>query len=301
MKQITIVSGKGGVGKTSLSATLARLLAPVAVADADVDAADLHLVLPHTITQSARVIGGLQAHIDQETCSACGACAQVCRFDAISLHPQAQVDHVACEGCGACAFVCAAEAIELEPHEHGSLLEAQANTGPLVYARLDPGAENSGRLVSRVRERAQQLATAAGLDTVLIDGPPGCGCAATAAITGCDLVMAVCEPSRSSLHDLHRMLDLVDHFHLPAVAVINKADLHSGLTEQLHDELAKRQVPVLAALPYDPVFTQAQQADGDIINLAGPILTSLLSSLRDSVLAKLHESACTTPLSTGDA
>jgi MinD superfamily P-loop ATPase len=287
MKEIVVVSGKGGVGKTSISAALCRLFAPLAIADADVDAADLPLVLPHSIEEQQRQPGARLAEVDARECWGCTACVRACRFGAITCNPKAVIDATACEGCGACVAVCAAEAISLQARENGSLLRASSIHGPFTYARLDPGAENSGRLVSAVRQQARAAGRAAGLDLLLIDGPPGCGCPATAAITGCDLVLAVCEPSISARHDLLRLLDLVAHFAIPVLAVVNKADLADEQLLRLQEDLAARHIPIAAALPYDEAFTEAQLRGADVLDLASPALRQAFTDLVTAIRAVL--------------
>ncbi|MDA3959737.1 MAG: ATP-binding protein [Planctomycetota bacterium] len=283
MQQVSIVSGKGGVGKTSICAALVHLLAPVCIVDGDVDASDLPLVIPHQVLSQERVRGNGVARLNPILCYGCGACERACRFDAISVARIAEIDETACEGCGACALVCPAHALALEPREQGTVYQAETTFGPMCYARLDPGAENSGKLVSEVRARGRRLAEQAGIDLVLIDGPPGVGCPTTAAISGTDLVVAVCEPSVTSVHDVHRLLDLVEHFDVPAIAVINKADIDSDQARILRSELDARMVGVVANLPYAPAMTEAQIRGTDVIDLGdisvGPGLEALASAI----------------------
>lgn len=288
MREIVIVSGKGGTGKTSLAAAFARLAAPVALADADVDAADLHLVLAAREIHRARFIGGRKAHIDAARCDGCGRCVDHCRFEALLLGDGAvRVDALACEGCGACALVCPSGAVELEPDASGSWMVSDTPRGPLVHARLDPGGENSGKLVSLVRDEARHRADAAGLGLLITDGPPGTGCAATAAITGADLVVAVTEPTPAARHDLLRVLDLARHFRVPVAVVVNKADLHPAFTRTLAGELEVGGVPVVGGLPYDDAFTTAQNQGVDVLSLAAPPIADAITTIWERIRSRL--------------
>jgi len=255
MKQLAVISGKGGTGKSSVVAGLAALAAPVVTADCDVDAADLHLIFDPTTTRQGSFASGLLASIDPDLCSGCGRCIELCRFDAIA--PDFVVDALACEGCGVCADHCPADAIALTERVAGHWYASQSRFGPLAHARLDPGAENSGRLVARVREEAKTLAGEAGLELILIDGSPGVGCPVISTITGVDLALVVTEPTVAGQHDLARVLDLTAHFRVPTLVAVNKADLHLPTRDAIIEMARARGARWVGDLPYDPAVTRA--------------------------------------------
>jgi len=265
MRELVVISGKGGTGKTSVAAALATLLADVVVADCDVDAADLHLLLDPEIKTAAPFVAGFQAIIEPDACSACGVCAGVCRFDAIAaatdqrLGPYA-IDPLACEGCGVCAEVCPEGAIAMQERTCGEWYHSETRCGPLVHARLSVGGENSGRLVTLVRKEARRIAAEQGRDLILVDGPPGTGCPVIAAITGATAVLVVTEPTVSGEHDLQRVLDVAAHFRVPAALCINKCDLNPEMADRILTLAARRGAPLLAELPYDDSVTAAQLA-----------------------------------------
>jgi MinD superfamily P-loop ATPase len=253
VKQVTVISGKGGTGKTSLVASLARLAAPLVTADCDVDAANLALLLPGLDGVHAPFYSGRQASIDPRLCQGCGLCQQACRFRAVAVEGAgpARLNPFACEGCGACVLVCPEQALELVEKLVGVWTVRPAETGPLVHAMLGVAQDNSGKLVSRVREEAARAARAEGLELVLIDGPPGIGCPVQAAVGGVDLVLAVTEPTSSGEHDLSRVLDLARQSRIPAAVVINKADLDPQARQRIESLAAEAGAPVLGRLPFD--------------------------------------------------
>ncbi|NLB64772.1 MAG: 4Fe-4S binding protein [Fibrobacter sp.] len=257
LKELVVVSGKGGTGKTSLTASLIHCFDNKVIADCDVDAADLHLVLNLHDTVSEEFSGGNEAIIDPKICNLCGLCAEKCRFDAISLVDNQYVVSD-CEGCRVCVDICPEKAIAWEVAIHGKLKYSQSDEGDVFHARLDPGAENSGKLVAAVREKARKRAESLGAEWIFVDGPPGIGCPAIAALTGADAALLVTEPTPSGLHDLERVLDLCKHFRLPAYIVINKFDLNKEMTFKIREIGIRRGTPVLACLPYSSLFTDAQ-------------------------------------------
>ncbi len=266
MKEMVVISGKGGTGKTSLVASFADLAGRCVVADADVDAADLHLVLNPTVVQQEDFSGGSRARVIAEDCTACGKCAEICRFEAIiaedSVNGQAdrtyRVDPIACEGCGVCAYFCPAEAIDFSPVVNGQLFVSETRCGPMVHAKLGIAEENSGKLVSLVRQRAKAIAQEQGLDLVLIDGSPGIGCPVIASITGADQVLVVTEPTLSGLHDLQRVADLTTHFDIEMYVCINKWDLNEGLASEIEEQTHRRGGHVAGRVRYDRAVTEAQ-------------------------------------------
>lgn len=282
MKQIVVLSGKGGTGKTSIVAGLASIMPSLVLADCDVDAADLHLVTqPKIITRHAFISGEL-ARIDEDKCSGCLLCEQKCRFGAISPEPRVLPEH--CEGCGLCAYVCPNEAIVMEPRHCGWWYESHTRFGILVHASLTPGAENSGRLVTTVRRMAVDLAEEQGCEYVLVDGSPGIGCPVIASLTGADLALLVAEPTVSALHDLKRVHELARHFHVPCLVLVNKADLSQERTREILDFCARSGVPVAGEIPHDPIFTQAQLAGKSVVEYAhdteGPRFGRIWESMR---------------------
>ena len=254
VQQITIISGKGGTGKTTLTASFAALARNKVLADCDVDAADLHLILQPEIKQRTDFYGGKVAVIDPDLCSQCGICESVCRFDAIH---EFVVDDVACDGCSLCAHVCPDDAIEMITRRAGEWYLSESKYGPMVHARLGIAEENSGKLVALVRNQAKLLAEEQGLDLVLIDGPPGVGCPVISAITGVNLVVAVTEPTVSGIHDLQRVLQVSGQFRIPALVVINKYDLNLQVSDQIESFCRENGIPVAGKIPFDRAVVDA--------------------------------------------
>ena len=255
MKQVAIVSGKGGTGKTTVVASLAHLAGSAVTVDCDVDAANLALLLPGVDGPEQELFAGERAEVDPELCSGCGVCASVCRFDAVDIDPASglsRVDPLACEGCRACRLVCPTEAIGMRENLAGVWMVREGPAGPLVHARLGIAQGNSGKLVARVREVARDEATARNIGIVLIDGPPGIGCPVHAAITGADLVLAVAEPTPSGEHDLGRVLELCRTFKLPTAVLINKADLSVQPSRRIEAQARSAGARLLGRLPFSP-------------------------------------------------
>ena len=274
MTELVVCSGKGGTGKTSIVASLAALAENFVMADCDVEAANLHLVMAPATERTTPFVSGHLATIRPDDCEACGECAKLCRFDAISMvtggadGPVYRVDPIACEGCGVCVHFCPADAIDFPRERCGEWYLSRTRFGPLVHANLDVGGENSGRLVSLVREQARHVAEQARHDLILVDGPPGIGCPVTAALTGADYTLVVTEPSLSGLHDLHRVLDLAGHFGVPAQVCINKFDLSPRLTREVEAYCADRGVPVIGRSPWEALAGDAQNAGRSLVEYA---------------------------------
>jgi MinD superfamily P-loop ATPase len=252
MKRIVVLSGKGGTGKTFVSASLASLAENTVFADCDVDAANLHLLFDPKRRETHPFTGGKVAMIDPEVCTGCDLCIRHCRFDAIAKREDgaAEADPVACEGCGVCGLVCPVNAVSYRTEEVGEWYLSDSSMGTLVHARLNAGAENSGKLVQQVRERAVQAAGEEAAERVLIDGPPGTGCPVFSAVTGVDYVLLVTEPTTAGIHDLRRVVRAIEHFEIPAGMVINKATIAEEQTEQLRRFAGETGLRLLGEIPY---------------------------------------------------
>lgn len=260
MKEIVVLSGKGGTGKTSLAASFAVLGGrDLVVADCDVDAADMHLLLEPDYAHGEDFLGGELAVIDQTRCSGCGRCAEVCRYDAVAVvGGRCVVDAIGCEGCGYCARVCPEEAITNIEQNVGRWYRSAIRTGTtMIHARLKIGADNSGKLVAKVKKIANEVAASEGRNWILVDGAPGVGCPVVSSLSGASLVVLVTEPTVSGLHDLRRVHQLVKMFGIRSGCVINKADLNADVRRDLHRFLEEEAIPVLAEIPYDEQFTAA--------------------------------------------
>ncbi|MBN2293975.1 MAG: ATP-binding protein [Pirellulales bacterium] len=266
MKELVVISGKGGTGKTSIVASFAALAQKAVLADCDVDAADLHLVLAPNILQRSQFSGGSQARIMAGHCTACGKCEEVCRFNAIyydgsgngRVEKTFRVDPIACEGCGVCAWFCHEKAIDFSPAINGEWFVSDTRYGPMVHARLGVAEENSGKLVSLVRMEAKKIAVKRKRELLIIDGSPGIGCPVIASITGADMVLVVTEPTLSGLHDLNRVAQLTMHFGIQTLVCVNKWDLNTELTAKIENEARLAGVQAVGRIRYDRAVTDAQ-------------------------------------------
>ena len=270
-RELVVISGKGGTGKTSVVAGFAALAGGVVLADCDVDAADLHLVLDPDVGPPHEFSGRQQAVIDPVACTACGRCAEVCRFAAV-LDDEAgryAVDPIACEGCELCLHVCPSDAVRMEPVVNGAWMLSETRFGPLVHARLGVAEDNSGKLVTLVRREAREAARARGLPLIIVDGSPGIGCPVIASLAGVDLVLAVTEPTVTGRHDLYRVLRVVRRFRLPFAVLINKADLNADITKRIAGESAAAGALFVTTVDYDSSVTRAQVEGTDIITYGG--------------------------------
>ncbi len=264
MKQIVILSGKGGTGKTSVAAAFAHLAATesdqpqTVLADADVDASNLELVLAPQVLETHEFKGGQVAIIDQELCDDCGVCAELCRFDAISEENGVySVDPIACEGCALCFYQCPPQAIRMEEQVAGQWFRSASRYGPLFHAALFPAQENSGKLVTLVKQQGRLLAMDEGYDLVLVDGPPGIGCPVISAAAGADLALIVAEPTAAGIHDMERVLATTEHFGVPALVCINKADVYPEGAAEIEAYCEQKGLPLVGQLPFDTVVTRA--------------------------------------------
>jgi MinD superfamily P-loop ATPase len=262
MKEITIISGKGGTGKTTITAALASIGENLVLCDGDVDAADLHLILKPEVQESHIFEGAWLASIDQEKCAHCGICTEYCRFDAISIDESGMrsIDPFKCEGCRLCERICPSQAISSVRSTNNSWFVSKTRAGFMTHASMGPGEENSGKLVSQVRKKAREIARDTGASILLTDGPPGTGCAAISSITGTDAVLLVIESSMSSLHDALRLVELVRQFNLPLFALINKFDIHAQVSKKIEGFLENQSIPLLGKIPFDESVVRAMVA-----------------------------------------
>ena len=255
MKELVIISGKGGTGKTSLMAAFASLAHKKVLCDADVDAADLHLIMNPKVIRQTDFQSGNTAVIKKDQCTACDLCRELCRWNAIS--DDYEVNPIDCEGCGVCVWFCPENAVDFPQNTCGNWFISETRFGPMVHARLGIAEENSGKLVTLVRREASKLAEKNGLELILTDGPPGVGCPVIASIGGAAAVLIVTEPTVSGIHDMERVAKLAAHFKVPAMVCVNKFDLNLDLTQAIERYSAANNVSCLGRIAFDPVFTKA--------------------------------------------
>jgi len=288
MKEIVVISGKGGTGKTSITASFAFLSGKDAViADCDVDAADMHLLLKPDFTSVEDFYSGKLAYINNNICTNCGECASACRFDAIPIiNGKYVINQIDCEGCGYCANICPVEAIEMKDNNTGELYISQTRMkNTLVHAQLRIGAENSGKLVTKVRKEAKRIAELTNIPYLIIDGTPGIGCPVIASITSANYVIIVTEPTISGLHDLKRVNKLVKKMGIKSGCIINKEDLNKKVSNEIKGFLKKKNIELLAELPYDNAFTEAMTQGKTVVELENcdktkDILTNCLRKIK---------------------
>lgn len=259
MRQLVIISGKGGTGKTILSASFAVLAQNKVMADCDVDAANLYLLLHPEIQESHSFSAGKRAEISQDKCTKCGQCLDACRFSAIieGQDGDIAIDPLSCEGCAVCYHVCPAEAVIMEETVSGKWFVSQTRYGPFVHARLGIGEENSGKLVSEVRKKAKDIAEKKSLDLVIVDGPPGIGCPVIASLSGTDLALVVTEPTLSGIHDMERIAQTARHFKIPTACCINKHDINPENSARIEDWCQKNSIPLAGKIPFDEDVTRS--------------------------------------------
>jgi MinD superfamily P-loop ATPase len=255
VKEVVVISGKGGTGKTSLVAAFAALAENKVLCDADVDAADLHLLMDPAIKENHDFQGGGTAIINPDKCTQCGLCRDLCRWDAVN--EGFVVDPIECEGCGVCVDFCPEQAIDFPIKTCGKWFISDTRFGPMVHARLGIAEENSGKLVTLVRQEAKKLAEKNNLDLLITDGPPGVGCPVIASVGGASAVLIVAEPTVSGLHDMERVAQLAAHFKVPGMVCVNKFDLNYDQTEAIETLAKKNKMKVVGRVPFDPVFTES--------------------------------------------
>jgi MinD superfamily P-loop ATPase len=271
--ELVIISGKGGTGKTSIAASFAVLAGSPVIADCDVDAADMHLILAPSVRERHEFRCGNEAVIRPDDCTACGRCRDLCRFDAIAEVKGGGsylVDPVACEGCGVCVRFCPAQAIDFPEVMQGEWMVSETRSGPMLHARLGIAAENSGKLVSTVRREARRLAEEKGHRLVLVDGPPGIGCPVIASMTGTSQTLVVTEPTVSGEHDLERVLKLARHFDIPTAVCVNKWDLNPEMTERIEALAVRSGARIAGRIRYDRAVTLAQIQEKAVVEIDAP-------------------------------
>ena len=277
MKELVVISGKGGTGKTSLTASFAMLANRPVIADCDVDAADLHLLLTPRVREEHEFRSGHEAMILPEQCVRCGACLEHCRFGAVRKEVQPdggavfRIDPLSCEGCGVCVRFCPAHAIDFPERVCGAWMVSDTRCGPMVHARLGAAAENSGKLVSVVRREAALLAEDTDRSLVIVDGPPGIGCPVIASVTGATQVLVVTEPTVSGGHDLERVLALTRHFAIPTSVCVNKWDINEEMTERIEEKTLQAGAMPAGRIPYDTAVTTAQMQARTVVETGSPV------------------------------
>ncbi len=287
MKELVVISGKGGTGKTSIVASFAALAKNAVFADCDVDAADLHLVLEPKIKQTNDFSGGKRAAIVTEKCIGCGRCQDLCRFNAIHFNGQANdmvdktftIDPISCEGCKVCVEFCPVDAIKFEESINGQWFISDTRFGTMVHAKLGIAGENSGKLVTLIRKEAKRIATEQKKDLIIVDGSPGIGCPVIASITGADLVLIVTEPTLSGKHDLGRVADLAAGFKIPTLVTINKFDVNPDMAERIEKDARSRDIKMVGKIRYDEAFTKAQILKSTVLEYTGGAVSEDVKAL----------------------
>lgn len=254
MKEVVVLSGKGGTGKTSLVGSFAAMANNTVLTDCDVDAADLHLLLKPEIKEKHEFWSGQTANIDRDICTECGLCENLCRFRAINNY---EVEEISCEGCKFCSYICPVSAIKMVENLAGHWYISSTDYGPLVHARLGIAQENSGKLVAMVRKQAKELAEKKDYDYIISDGPPGIGCPVISSLSGAHMALLVTEPTRSGIHDLQRVIGVCQHFGVPAMVCINKFDVNADIASEIETYCRQQKVELAGKLPYDNVVTEA--------------------------------------------
>jgi len=285
MKEVLVLSGKGGTGKTSIVGSLAALARDKVMADCDVDAADLHLLLSPSIKEKNEFWSGQVAAIDKDKCIECGLCRDICRFDAIHDYT---VDPISCEGCGFCSHICPVDAIKMNDCKAGEWFISDTRHGPLVHARLGVAEENSGKLVALVRQKARELAAKNGFDFIISDGPPGIGCPVISSLSGASLALIVTEPTLSGMHDMDRVLGVCQHFGVPAMVCINKYDINEKNTGAIQEYCRANGVEVAAMIPFDNVVTEAMVNGMTVVEYSEGEIAGEIKNLWQKISGKLQ-------------
>jgi MinD superfamily P-loop ATPase len=286
MQEIVVLSGKGGTGKTSIVGSLAALADNKVLADCDVDAADLHLLLNPTVKQNNEFWSGQVASIDSDKCTQCGLCQELCRFDAIDNF---KVDKISCEGCGFCSHICPVEAITMNENLSGHWFISDSKYGPLVHARLGIAEENSGKLVALVRQQAKIIAEENNNDYIISDGPPGIGCPVISSLSGVKVALLVTEPTLSGIHDLERVVEVCNHFGVRPVVCINKNNINEDNTRSIEKYCAEKNIEIVARIPFDNVVTEALVQGIPVVEYSQGEVTVEIKNLWNRIEAILKE------------
>ena len=286
MKELVVISGKGGTGKTSVMAAFASLAKSKVLCDADVDAADLHLITAPDVQKKEAFQSGNSAIINKDKCTECGLCKELCRWNAVS--DEFEIDSIACEGCGVCVYFCPEKAIDFPINTCGEWFISSTRFGPMVHARLGIAEENSGKLVTLVRKEARNIAEKNGLGLILTDGAPGIGCPVIASIGGVSAVLIVTEPSISGKHDMERVAKLADHFKVPAMVCINKCDINVEITQDIEDFAKMKSLAIVGKIPFDPIFTRSMVQRKTIFEFDGQsdtasVVRAVWSKIKDKL------------------
>jgi MinD superfamily P-loop ATPase len=281
MKEVVILSGKGGTGKTSIAGSFAVLARNKILADCDVDAADLHLLLSPSIKEENEFWSGKVAVIDEDSCTRCGLCQKICRFNAINDY---KVNPISCEGCGFCSHICPADAIDMTENLAGKLFISDTEYGLLVHARLDIGQENSGKLVALVRQNARKMAKENNFDYLVTDGPPGIGCPVISSLSGASLALLVTEPTLSGIHDLERVIGVCNHFNVPSIVCINKYDINEENCLVIEQYCSSQNIPVSAKIPFDNTVTEALIKGQPVVSYTRSKAAIAIESLWEEIL-----------------
>ncbi len=280
-RQLTIISGKGGTGKTTFTAAFAHLTKNKVMADCDVDAADLHLILSPDVRKAAPFYGGRNPVVNLDACTKCGVCTEVCRFDAIH---DGVVDLFACDHCGLCAHACPEQAIKMQDAHSGDWFVSETRFGPMVHAKLGIAEENSGKLVTMVRKEAMEVAKKEGRTWIIIDGPPGIGCPVTASLAGVDKVLVITEPTLSGIHDMERVLALATHFNIPAQVCINKFDIHLANTRQIEAYCLEKGIELVGKIPFHRGVIEAMVNGKTVIEAEVPEVAPAMHQVWERVI-----------------
>ena len=285
MKEVVVLSGKGGTGKTSITGSFAALAKSKVLVDCDVDAADLHLILQPNVRKEHEFRSGQVAVIDPEKCIQCDLCRSICRFEAIKDY---RIDPVSCEGCGFCSRVCPVEAIQMEECLAGHWFISDTRYGYLVHARLGTAQENSGKLVATVRKEARLIAERDELDYIVIDVPPGIGCPVISSLSGVNLAVLVTEPTLSGIHDLERVLEVCRHFEVPALVCINKYDINLENSQKIESYCHEKKIEVAARIPFDNAVTEAMIKGIPVVEFSHGQVSGEIGSLWNNICRRLE-------------
>jgi MinD superfamily P-loop ATPase len=286
MKEVVVLSGKGGTGKTSIIGSFAALAKNKVMVDCDVDAADLHLLMAPVTRENHEFWSGQVASIDEEKCTHCGLCQELCRFKAIV---DCRVDRFSCEGCGFCSHICPVEAITMNDNLAGHWFISDTRYGELVHARLGPAQENSGKLVAMVRQQARQLAEKQGNDYIISDGPPGIGCPVISSLSGANLALLVTEPTLTGIHDLKRVIEVCHHFGVPALVCINKFDINQENSNWIENYCRSHGIRIAGHIGFDKKITEAMVQGMPVVEYAGDGISQQIEDLWDLTVASLNK------------